>query len=233
MADDEGPNEDPNENPPDFPVPNVPINTMLDASDVMKGAERKSYLGTLTDTDAKSTVNRNFQLDYRTDLIVHEVSNDRRFGYDSIAHVLRHATAMLMDYYAETDLFKDEYQGFATETLRKLHELRLDAERGKMRLAFADDVKVGDKETHIAMQCGDWEFIGNRLKKYTALLETCESESQRREIRGVLAQSVALKSATIAFYRYLNTEFRTPTTNWDDNWPELVERWYDMYAEEV
>ena len=211
------------------PGPPMPPISSLVGADSMKGAEDTSYLGTLTEADAKQLVNRHFSVTRLTDMIVHEVANDRRFGYSSVSEVIRHAVEMLMLYYVENRLLLEEHHGFANDILRQQHELRLDAERAKIRLEFADNVKVLDKEMDAARQIGDWEFIGRRLEKYATMLENCESETQRRLLREILSASVATRSSALAFYRWINTEFRVPIDNWNEQWPAFAERWNDWY----
>ncbi len=223
MADQDTPDGSPS-------MPTPPISSLI-GSEAMKGAEDTSYLGTLTEADAKQLVNRHFSLSRLTDMIVHEVANDRRFGYSSVSEVIRHAVEMLMLYYMENKLFLAEHQGFATDVLRQQHELRLDAERAKIRLEFADNIKVLDKEMDAARQIGDWEFIGKRLGKYTAMLENCESETQRRLLREILSASIATRSGAIAFYRWTNSELRVPIEGWKDDWTDLSERWNQWYNE--
>lgn len=225
MADDDTPSG----LPPDMPMP--PIDTMISAAEAMKGAEDTSYLGTLTEADAKALVNRHFSLNRLTDMIVHNLANDQRFTYDSVAAVYRHAIELLVLYYTENKFLLAEHQGFANDIVRTTHELRLDAERAKIRLEFADNIKVLDKEIDAARQIGDWEFIGRRMEKYATMLESCESETQRRMLREILSASVAMRSATIAFYRWINAEFRVPVDNWNDEWVELAERWNQWYNE--
>ena len=212
--------------PPDIPTP--PISSLV-GSDSMKGSEDTSYLGTLTEADAKQLVNRHFSVTRLTDMLTHEVANDRRFGYGSVSEVIRHAVEMLMLYYVDNSYLLEEHHGFATDILRQQHELRLDSERAKIRLEFADNVKILDKEMDAARQMGDWEFIGKRLEKYTTMLDNCESETQRRLLREILSASVATRSSALAFYRWINTEFRVPIDNWNDDWPALAERGNDWY----
>ncbi len=208
--------------------PTPPISSLV-GPEAMKGSEDTSYLGTLTEADAKQLVNRHFSLTRLTDMLVHEVANDRRFGYGSVSEVIRHAIEMLMLYYVDNRFLLEEHHGFANDILRQQHELRLDSERAKIRLEFSDNVKILDKEMDAARQIGDWEFIGKRLEKYATMLENCESETQRRLLREILLASVATRSSAIAFYRWLNSEFRVPIDNWNDNWPALAERWNDWY----
>ncbi len=220
---------DPEDSPtPAMPTP--PISSLI-GSDAMKGAEASSYLGSLTEADAKQLVNRHFSLSRLTDMIVHGVANDRRFGYGSVSEVYRHGVEMLMLYFVENELLLAEHKGFATDVLRQQHELRLDAERAKIRLEFADSIKVLDKEMDAARQIGDWEFIGKRLEKYASMLENCESETQRRLLREILSASVATRSGAIAFYRWTNSEFRTPVDNWNEEWVALADRWNQWYNE--
>ena len=221
MTDDED-----GDNPTGPPI--SPISSMV-GSDSMKGSEDTSYLGTLTEADAQQLVNRHFSVTRLTDMLVHMVANDRRFGYGSVSEVIRHAVEMLMLYYVDNRFLLEEHHGFANDILRQQHELRLDSERAKIRLEFADNVKILDKEMDAARQIGDWEFIGRRLGKYATMLENCESETQMRLLREILAASVATRSSAVAFYRWINAEFRVPIDNWNDEWPALAGRWNDWY----
>lgn len=209
----------------------IPPPLSLLASDILAGAESNTYLGNITEADAHHLVKRNFALTDQTDMVVADIVNDNRFPYESVSAFYRHAIELLTLYYVEHKYILDKYQGFASDILRQQHELRLDAERARIRGEFSDNIKVLDKEMDAARQIGDWEFMGKRLKKYATMLESCESETQRRLLREILAASVATRSAAIAFYRWLNSEFRVPVDNWDDEWGTLAERWFNWYNE--
>lgn len=206
------------------------MSTLL-GPDIMRGAEDNSYLGKLTEAEAKQVVSRHFSVTRLTDMLIHEVANDQRFGYESVSEVIRHAVELFLQYLQENKMFLAEHQGFANDILRRQHEMRLDAERAKIRLEFSDSIQVLDKEMDMARQIGDWEFIGKRLEKYTDMLENCESETQRRLLREVLAESVATKAAVIGFYRWVNSEYRVPVDNWSEGWPELASRWHTWYSD--
>jgi len=218
----------------DFPqgaLPVPPISTFTSANDVMRGAEDTSYLGRLTEAEAKQLVTRSVTLTRWTDMLIDLLAQDSRFGYESKAEVMRHAIEMLVDYYRDNKAFLAEHQGFASDVIRRQHDMRNDAERARIRTEFRENITRFDDEIDTSRQIGDYEHVAHRLSSYREMLRTCESETQRRLLREVLAGSIATRSAVIAFYKWTHETYRAPVDHWDAAWPELAEAWARFYEE--
>jgi len=209
-----------------LPTPSI---SGMTGTAAVKGAERTSYLGRLTEADAKSLVNRHFTVTRLTDMLVHEIANDIRFGYESVSEVIRHAVELLIEYYTENQMILAEHQGFANDIIRQQHEARLDAERAKIRQEFTDNIKVFDSELDVSRRLSDWSAVRRRLMKYRDMLENCESETQKRMLREILAESIATRSAVVAFYKWISSDYRVPIDSWSDDWPELADQWLSWY----
>jgi hypothetical protein len=204
---------------------------LLDATQVMANAEVRTYLGNLTETDAKALVSRHFMVSRLTDMQMNLLVNDPRLGYDgTTASLVRHAVEMLLDYYVRTEAF-GEHQGFASDITRQQHEARLDAERARLRAEFASNIRVFDKELDVARQLGDFAYIGKRLEKYLEMLESCQTETERRQVREILAESVATRSAALSFNRWCYDKDRVSVDEWRDFWYDLSDRWVQWYQD--
>lgn len=199
--------------------------------DVMEGAEDTSYLGRLTENEAKQLVTRSVTLTRFTDMILDLIANDSRFGYESKAEVMRHAIELLIGYYTDNKALLAENQGFANDVLRRQHELRLDAERARVRQDFRENIGAHDDELDRSREISDWAHIAHRLTRYREMLRTCESETQRQGLREILASSAATRASVIAFYAWTHDANRVPSSAWDDDWPKLSELWAAFYAE--
>ncbi len=226
---------DPNDVTDQFDTSSIPVPPLKDfvlALDAMKSAEKKTYLGKLTEGEAKQTLRKTIVLTGLTDLIVSLIVDETNSGYTVKSDFYRHAVEMLISYYIENNMISlGEQQGFVLDGMNKQHELRLDAERARIRNEFRDNITMMDDELDSSRMIGDYEHIAHRLTKYRQMLRTCESETQRRLLREVLANSVATKSAVIAFYSWTHSQYRTPVDNWDDEWVELSENWSRFYED--
>lgn len=211
-------------------VPTPPIRTMIAQDVVMDGAEDTSYLGRPAD-DEKNLTTKSVTITRHTDMVLDLIANDSRFGYESKAEVIRHAIEMLVGYYEENKAFLREHQNFASDILRQQHELRLDAERAKIRQDFRENITAHDDELDRSREIGDWAHVAHRLARWREMLRTCESETQRQVLRETLAGSLATRSAVIAFYRWVHDPHRVPANVWDDSWTELSEGWARFYEE--
>lgn len=230
MPDPQKPQDVTNQFPPgSVPVP--PVKVMVTQDVVMDAAEDTSYLGRLTEEEAKQLITRSVTLTRFTDMILDLIANDSRFGYESKAEVMRHAIEMLIGYYEDNRAFLSEHQGFASDILRRQHELRLDAERARIRQDFRENITAHDDEIDRSREISDYEHIARRLASYREMLRTCESETQRQVLRETLAGSIATRSAVIAFYRWAHDPHRVPANVWDDSWMELSEGWARFYEE--
>ncbi len=214
---------------PDLPLP--PINSFVSSKDAMKGAEDTSYLGRLTPEEAKQLVTKSVTVTRWTDMMADYVANDSRFGYESKAEFFRHAIEMLLEYYRDNKAFLKEHDGFANDILRRQHQMRLDAERARIRTEFRDNVTRFDDEIDSARTIGDYEYIADRLQKYREMLLNCESETQKRLLREILAGSVATRSAVVAFYQWVHSQYRAPVDKFDEAWKELATTWADFYQQ--
>lgn len=195
-----------------------------------KSVEQSGYLGKLTEAESKTLTNRHFSLTRYTDTLLQEIANDRKYGYDSYSEVIRHAVELLVDYCIEHNTF-GEHQGYASDAVRQQHEMRLDAERARIRLAFTENIRTFDKELVAAVHVADFAAIGSRLQKYLDMINSCESESQKRQFKEAFADSVATRSAVIAFWNWTHSPDKVDIGEWDPGWPLLAEKWADWYRE--
>lgn len=214
--------------PNDIPVP--PIRTFVGQDEVMAAAEDTSYLSRLTENEAKQLVTRSVTMTRYTDMVLDMVAQDSRFGYESKAEVMRHAIELLIGYYTDNKALLAENQGFANDVLRRQHELRLDAERARVRNEFRENITTHDDELDHSRKISDWAHVAHRLTRYREMLRTCESETQRQGLREILEGSVSTRGAVIDFYHWTHDENRAPTSAWDDDWPALAEMWAEFYA---
>jgi Arc/MetJ-type ribon-helix-helix transcriptional regulator len=200
--------------------------------EVMEHAENTTYLGALTESEVRNTVNRTVRLTRYTDAILQEMANDNRFGYQgSVSNIIRHAVEMLIKYFAEQKMMPGHIEGFVNDALRIQHEARLDADRARIRREFVENIAQHEAELDQARRIGDWEAIGRRLKRYTEMLDSCESEAQRKMLRSVLAESIPTRSAALAFAKWISDPHRVPTEEWDPDWPRLAEEWREWYLD--
>ena len=195
-----------------------------------KTVEDTGYLGKLTEAEAKQLVNRHFTLTRHTDTLLQEIANDRKYGYDSYSEVVRHAVELLVDYCREHNTF-GEHQGFANDVLRRQHEMRLDAERARIRLEFSENIRTFDKELTASVHTSDFAAIGRRLRAYLDMINSCDSESQKRQFKEAFADSIATRTAVLAFWRWTHSKDRVDIGEWDPEWPSLAEKWGDWYRE--
>lgn len=213
----------------DVPVP--PIATFVSSDSAMKGAEHAGYLGKISEAEARQYVTRSVLITGQTDIELNHLADDPRFGYESKAHVIRHAIEMLIKYFDENKAFLPEHQGIISDITRRQHELRSDAERAKIRNEFRDNIGTFDDEMDSSRNISDYEHIAHRLTEYREMLRGCTFETQRRLLREVLAGSVATRQAVQSFYKWTHEPYRVPTDNWKEEWVELSESWSRFFQE--
>lgn len=193
-------------------------------------AEDTTYLGRLTEAEAKQLIKRNFAVTRLTDMLMHEIVNSQALGYDgSISDFVRHAVELLLDYYLSMNQFPADAAGFASDIMRRQHELRLDMERAKLRMELVDMMRVFDTEIDRARVTNDMIYIARRLEKYKDMIDNCESEVQRQQVREVLTESIATRNAVQAFHQWAHSRYRIDVGQWDDNWPDLATQWAEWY----
>lgn len=195
-----------------------------------KTVEQSGYLGKLTEAEAKQLTNRHFSLTRHTDMLLQEIANDRKYGYDSYSEVVRHAVELLVDYCIDHNTF-GEHHGYASDAVRRQAIMREDAERARIRLEFSENIRTFDKELVADVHTSDFAAIGKRLRKYLDMVNACESESQKRQFKEAFADSVATRTAVIAFYKWANSKDRVDVGEWDPGWPQLAEQWGDWYRD--
>lgn len=217
------------------PVMPINLNALVSASDAMKGAVNNTYLGNFTEGDAKGHVSRTVQVTQWQDMMMNELAQDSRFGYNgSKAQFIRHAIELLITYYQEKGMTPEEQRGLFGDLLRAGKMLREDAERERIRADFTDNIRAHDRTMETARLTGDWQNIARRLTRYMDAIESCEDEAQRKILRGVFAESIATRTAVTAFNRWINDPGRAPDEHvqgWDDQWPALAEQWREFYQD--
>lgn len=221
----------------DAGVPSMPLRVFATPKGVAgqpaKRAEDTTFLGRLTDREEnEATVSRSVVLTAHDDRLLHEIANEtQRFGYASKADIIRHAVELLLEYYAETKAFGDN-NGFATETLAMQYRIRRDAALTRMRAELTQDMKTFDQQMDVNRQVGDWEAVAHRLQEYSDMLDSCESETQARQLREFFAESMATRTAALALYRWASEPGRDlATPNWNPKWRDLASAWVDWYHE--
>lgn len=220
--------------PPPAP-PMMNLNALVSATEAMAGAVNNTYLGNFTEGDAKGNVSRSLQVTQWQDIMMNEIAQDSRFGYNgSKSQLMRHAIELLINYYQEKGMIAEERRGLFADLLRAGRMLREDAERARIRADFTDNIRTHDRTMDMARLTGDWQAIAHRLERYTDAVETCEDEAQRKILRGVFGESVATRTAVTAFNRWINDPGRASNehvTGWKDSWPVLAEQWREFYNE--
>jgi len=211
----------------------VNLNTLVAAQDAMVGAVNNTYLGNFHESDAKGNVSRTVQVTGWQDIMMNEIVQDSRFGYSGTkAQFIRHAIELLITYYQEQGMVPEERQGMFGDFLRAARMMREDAEREKIRADFTDSIRTHDRAMDTARLTADWAHVASRLRAYMDAIESCESEAQRRILRGVFAESVATRTAVSEFSRWLNDSGRPDKAfveGWQDTWPDLGQMWQDWY----
>lgn len=220
---------------PAVPPPTIHLNALVSAADAMKGAVNNTYLGNFTEGDAKGHVSRTVQVTQWQDMMMNEIAQDSRFGYNgSKAQFIRHAIELLITYYQEKGMVAEERRGLFADLLRAGRMMREDAEREKIRADFTDNIRAHDRTMETARLTGDWQNIARRLTRYLDAIESCEDEAQRKILRGVFAESIATRTAVTAFNRWINDPGRAPDSaipGWSDKWPALAEQWREFYQD--
>ena len=219
----------------DFPTlpPAPPINSFLASAEVMKGAEDMTYLGRLTEAESKQLVTRSITMTRWTDMMSDNIANDYlRFGYESKAEFWRHGIEMLIAYLVETRVISAKHDGFMSDIAREQHALRLDAERARIRTELRTNITAFDDEMDAARTHSDHAYIADRLKKYRDLLATCNSETQRRQLREILAGSIATRSAVAALHQWVHQPYRPPMSEFEESWVGLADNWAEFFRGE-
>lgn len=214
----------------DLPVP--PINTFLSGDDVMKEAEDRSYLGRLTENEAKQYVTRSVLVPYETDMLLGMLAEDDRFDYDSKAEVIRHAIQMLVTYYKDNKGFIEANRGLASDIVRKQNAIRYNAQRARARNQLRDDIMAFDDEMDRARSLNDFIHIAKQLTNYQDFLRESNTETQKQLFRDTLAGSMATQSAVAAFHKWTHDPYRIPTDVWEDEWVRLSEDWSKWYQDQ-
>lgn len=212
-----------------LPVPG--LKSFVSADDVMKGAEDTSYLGMLTDAEAKKLVRRSFTITKGTDMLLGEVANDRRFGYSSVSEVVRHFVELGLQYYKNHKAFLAKHDNFANDVLRQQAEMRLDAERARRRKELQENIALFEAELEKARMTGDFPYIAARFEYWDDMLSRAESETQSRLLREVLLSSLEHRASAAAFYQWTHARYRAPHIKWQQEWVKLSEDWMAMYEE--
>mgnify|MGYP001582944108 CR=1 FL=1 len=213
-----------------------PMRTFASPQVVMGRPNRKAednvYLARLTESETKGLISKSVAVTKLTDIQMHELVNSHSHGYEgSISDFIRHAIELLIMYYIETGQYPTDTIGFASDIMRQQHSLRLDMEREKLRLELITAIKVFDKGMELARRTNDMAYIADRLTKYKDLLDNCPSEAQRQQVRGVLLESVATRSAVQAFHKWTHNRYRIDVGEWQEEWQELSEQWSDWFSD--
>lgn len=201
----------------------------------MKGAVNNTYLGNFTPGDAKGHVSRTVHVTQWQDMMMNDIVQDSRFGYNgSKSQFIRHMIELGITYYQDMGMIAEERRGLFGDLLRSAKMLREDAEREKIRSDFTENIRAHDRAMETARLTGDWQLIARRLQRYMDAIEACEDEAQRKILRGVFAESIATRTAVVAFNRWMNDPDRAPDASihgWEANWPALAEQWREFYQE--
>lgn len=214
----------------ELPVP--PLNSLISGDEVMAGAEDRSYLGRPVDSEEKHFVTRPVLIPYETDIVLSKIAVDDRFDYESKSDVIRHAVQMYVTYLVEHATEINTKRGLASDIVTQQNAIREAAHRARVRQQMREDIGDLDKELEKAIALGDYVHIAREMERWTALLRTCDTETERVAVRDIIAGSVVIRAAEIAFYKWTHDPNRAPVEEWQDDWIELSEVWNQWYIDQ-
>lgn len=214
-------------------IAEIPADIM--AESIMGGVEQRMWQGRPTEKEAREMVTKTFRIPRVTDILLNDIAQDERFGFDHrVSDVIRLGVQCLIEYLQNKEGLLKENEGYANELLATQMSLRLDAERARRRKEFREDVGSFDEEMREARKIGDFEYIADRLTKYSDILKGCISTVQYQVLVETLARSIETRAAVSAFYDWMMDPgaVRANAAGFDEGkWTALARAWQAFFED--